>query len=79
MGHAMGKRKVRSLTDLGYFNAREIKACNDAGIAALVLKSLTSSAKAYGRFDRGNFIYFAKNRSVSMSSSAMGELRVSLR
>lgn len=59
--HAMGKRKVRALTDRGHFNAREIKACNDAGIDARVPKSPTSSAKAEGRFDRGDFIYLAKD------------------
>ncbi|CAB3805007.1 IS1182 family transposase [Paraburkholderia fynbosensis] len=56
---AMGKRKVKALADRGYFNAPEIKACDEAGIAALVPKSLTSGAKADGRFDRGDFIYLA--------------------
>lgn len=56
---AMGKMKVKALADRGYFNAPEIKACDDAGIAAMVPKSLTSGAKADGRFDRGDFIYVA--------------------
>ncbi|KUZ02923.1 IS1182 family transposase [Burkholderia sp. RF7-non_BP4] len=56
---AMGKRKVKALADRGYFNAPEIKACDDAGIVAMVPKSLTSGAKADGRFDRGDFIYVA--------------------
>ncbi|RBL67549.1 IS5/IS1182 family transposase, partial [Pseudomonas sp. MWU13-2625] len=56
---AMGKRKVKALADRGYFNAPEIKVCDDAGIAAMVPKSLTSGAKADGRFDRGDFIYIA--------------------
>ena len=56
---AMGKRKLKELADRGYFNAPEIKACDEAGIAAMVPKSLTSGAKADGRFDRGDFIYIA--------------------
>jgi transposase len=33
---AMGKKKIKAPADLGYFSAPEIKACDDAGIAALV-------------------------------------------
>ena len=52
---AMGKKKIKALADRGYFSAPEIKACDDAGIAALVPKSQTSGAKADGRFDRADF------------------------
>ncbi|MGF6446104.1 IS1182 family transposase [Paraburkholderia youngii] len=58
---AMGKKKIKALADRGYFSAPEIKACADAGIAALVPKSQTSGAKADGRFDRADFIYIAKD------------------
>ncbi|MFP4897467.1 transposase, partial [Paraburkholderia sp. EG304] len=58
---AMGKKKIKALADRGYFSAPEIKACDDAGIAALVPKSQTSGAKADGRFDRADFIYIAKD------------------
>jgi hypothetical protein len=58
---AMGKKKIKALADRGYFSAPEIKACDDAGIAALVPKSQTSGAKADGRFDRADFIYIARN------------------
>lgn len=58
---AMGKKKIKALADRGYFSAPEIKACDDAGIAALVPKTQTSSAKADGRFDRADFIYIAKD------------------
>jgi transposase len=54
---AMGKKKIKALADREYFSAPEIKACDDAGIAALVPKSQTSGAKADGRFDRADFIY----------------------
>ena len=58
---AMGKPKLRAYADRGYFNAPEIKACSDAGIAAFVPKPTTSGAKADGRFDRADFIYIAKD------------------
>jgi len=58
---AMGKRKIKALVDRGYFSAPEIKACDDAGIAAMVPKAQTSSAKADGRFDRAGFIYIAND------------------
>ncbi|QYD68773.1 IS1182 family transposase [Paraburkholderia edwinii] len=58
---AMGKKKIKALADRGYFSAPEIKACDDVGIAALVPKTQTSSAKADGRFDRADFIYIAKD------------------
>lgn len=58
---AMGKKKIKALADRRYFSAPEIKACDDAGIAALVPKMQTSSAKADGRFDRADFIYIARD------------------
>ncbi|ASW03354.1 IS1182 family transposase [Paraburkholderia aromaticivorans] len=58
---AMGKKKTKALADRGYFSAPEIKACDDAGIAALVPKSQTSGAKADGRFDRADFIYIGRD------------------
>jgi Transposase DDE domain len=58
---AMGKKKIKALADRGYFSAPEIKACDDAGITALVPKSQTSGAKADGRFDRADFIYIARD------------------
>lgn len=58
---AMGKKKMKALADRGYFSAPEIKACDDAGIAALVPKSQTSSAKADGRFDRADFVYIVED------------------
>src|SRR4029078_5667274 len=57
---AMGKRKLQAFADRGYFNAPEIKACDDAGIKAFVPKPMTSNAKAEGRFSKADFIYIAK-------------------
>jgi transposase len=54
--------EVQDLTviaDRGYFKAEEILACHEAGITAIVPKTVTSRAKAEGRFDRADFIYDA--------------------
>jgi hypothetical protein len=50
---------LQVLADRGYYSGPELKACEDAGITAYVPKSMTSSAKADGRFDKGDFIYVA--------------------
>jgi transposase len=54
--------EVQDLTviaDRGYFKAEEILACHEAGITAIVPKTVTSRAKAEGRFARADFIYDA--------------------
>jgi len=58
---AMGKLRLQAHADRGYYNSRELKACDDAGIAAYVPKSMTSNAKAEGRFDKSDFIYVARD------------------
>lgn len=58
---AMGTKQLQAFADRGYFNAPQIKACEDAGIAAFVPKPMTSNAKAEGRFDKSDFIYVAKD------------------
>jgi CII-binding regulator of phage lambda lysogenization HflD len=58
---SMGTKKLQAFADRGYFNAQEIKACEDAGIAAFVPKPMTSNAKAQGRFDKSDFIYIVKD------------------
>lgn len=58
---AMGKAKLQAHADRGYYNSRELKSCEDAGIAAYVPKSMTSNAKAEGRFDKSDFIYIARD------------------
>jgi transposase len=58
---AMDKTRLQAHADRGYYNGRELKACEDAGIAAYVPKSLTSNAKAEGRFDKADFIYIARD------------------
>jgi transposase len=58
---AMGKKRLRAFADRGYFNGQEIKACEDAGIAAFVPRTATSNAKAHGRFGKADFIYIARD------------------
>jgi len=58
---AMDRPKLRAYADRGYFNAPEIKACHDNGIAVFVPKPTTSVAKADGRFDKADFIYIARD------------------
>jgi len=58
---AMGKVRLQAHADRGYYNSTELKACDDAGIAAYVPKSMTSNAKAEGRFDKSDFIYIARD------------------
>jgi transposase len=58
---AMSKTRLRVVADRGYYNAPQIKACADAGIAVMLPKSTTSGAKADGRFDKADFIYIARD------------------
>lgn len=59
----MGKRQFKAIADRGYYSGVELKACDDAGIAAIVPKPMTSGAKAEGRFDRSDFdfVYIARD------------------
>jgi transposase len=56
---AMGKRRLKAIADRGYYSGPGLKACEDAGVAALVPKPMTSNARAEGRFDKTDFIYIA--------------------
>lgn len=57
---AMGKRQLKAIADRGYYNGLELKACEEAGVAAIVPKPMTSNARAEGRFDKTDFIYIAR-------------------
>jgi hypothetical protein len=58
---AMGKARLRAAADRGYYSEPQIKECADAGIAVMLPKPTTSSAKSHGRFDRADFIYIARD------------------
>ena len=57
---AMGQVTLHALADRGYFNATELKACEDADITTYVPKPMTSGARAEGRFDKSDFVYIAQ-------------------
>jgi len=57
----MGKTRLRAVADRGYYSAPQIRECADTGIAVMLPKPTTSSAKAHGRFDRADFIYIARD------------------
>ncbi|KRC17416.1 IS1182 family transposase, partial [Acidovorax sp. Root217] len=58
---AMGGENLQAFADRGYFSGPQLKACEDSGITTFVPKPMTSNAKAQGRFDKGDFIYIAKD------------------
>ena len=45
------------VADRGYFNSKEILACDEAGITVTLPKPLTSGSKARGRFGKQDFRY----------------------
>ena len=54
---ATGIKNLEVIADRGYFNMEEIKSTVDEGITPYVPKSLTSSNRKKGLFDRRDFIY----------------------
>lgn len=56
---AIGIEELSVVADRGYFKGEQILDCANAGITALVPKTLTSNSRAEGRFDKQDFIYVA--------------------
>jgi transposase len=54
---AMGTPSLEALADRGYYKGEDILACERAGITPSVPKTLTSSAKADGRFGKQDVVY----------------------
>ena len=54
---AVGEKNLIALADRGYYEGYEILKAEQAGVATLVPKPLTSSSIAEGRFDKRDFIY----------------------
>jgi transposase len=57
---AMGVDDLTVIADRGYFKSEEILACHEAGITAIVPKTVTSIATADGRFGKADFIFDAE-------------------
>jgi len=58
---AMGADTLDVLADRGYFKGEEILACEAIGVTPFVPKSLTSGAKAEGRFGTQDFLYIPED------------------
>jgi len=56
---ALGSATLEAVADRGYYEGKEIKACEDAGITVTLPKPQTSGAKAEGRFGKQDFVYYA--------------------
>jgi hypothetical protein len=56
---ALQRDTLNVVADRGYYNGDEIRACEQAGIAAYLPKPNTSGNKAKGQFDRSVFRYKA--------------------
>jgi hypothetical protein len=54
---AMGTPDLEALADRGYYKGEDILACERGGITPSVPKTLTSGAKADGRFGKQDFVY----------------------
>ena len=57
---ALAVDKLDVVADRGYFDSEEILACDEADITVTLPKSLTSGAKAQGRFGEQDFRYLAE-------------------
>jgi transposase len=51
--------KLEAVADRGYFNGKEILACDATGITVTLPKPMTSGAKSEGRFGKQDFVYLA--------------------
>ena len=58
---AMASQKIEAVADKGYYSGEEIVAAENAGVAVTVPKPNTSNAAAFGRFDKADFVYVAKD------------------
>jgi transposase len=56
---ALGVETIEALADRGFYDSKELLACDQAGITVYVPKCLTSGAKADGRFGKQDFVYKA--------------------
>ncbi|MGH7175901.1 MAG: IS1182 family transposase, partial [Tepidisphaeraceae bacterium] len=56
----LGAESLDAVADRGYFNSKEILACEAAGITVTLPKPMTSGAKSEGRFGKQDFRYVAE-------------------
>jgi len=72
---AMGKKKLQAVADRGYYSGPQIKACDDAGIAAILPKPMTSNAKAEGRLGVSEFLCSRRSETFPRRRSALATNR----
>ena len=53
---ALGTEKLTAIADRGY-SSEQLKACEDAGIAPVVPKPITSNSAAGGRYEKWDFAF----------------------
>jgi transposase len=53
--------ELEAVADRGYYDGKEILACEEAGITVTLPKPMTSGAKAEGRFGKQDFVYLAED------------------
>ena len=58
---ALGVKSLEVIVDAGYYNGKEIVACEDDEITTYVPKTNTSNSKAEGRFSKEEFQYIAED------------------
>jgi transposase len=56
---ALGADSIEVLADRGFYDSKELLACDQAGVTAYVPRVSTSNAKAEGRFGKQDFVYEA--------------------
>jgi transposase len=54
---ALQTERLDAVADRGYFNGKEILACDQAGVTVTLPKPMTSGAKSEGRFGKQDFVY----------------------
>ena len=57
---AIGRKSLTALADRGYYSGPQIRDCQVDGMTPLVPKTVTSGARADGRFDKRDFLYNKK-------------------
>jgi transposase len=56
---ALGREVIEALADRGFYDSKQLLACDQAGVTAYVPGFSTSNAKAEGRFGKQDFVYKA--------------------
>ena len=63
---AAAAEQIEVVADRGYYSGQEVLACDRAGIAAHVPKTITSNAVADGRFGKEDFVYVPSSDSYAV-------------